>query len=147
MTVIIALDPGKTTGVAVWNDGEFEALELNFDQTCTYVEKMAERYGDELKMVSESFIITQHTAKNTQATWSLELIGVFRFLQRKWVSEDPLRLQMPSAAKRFSSDNRLRQMGFWTRGKGHANDASRHLLLYMATNGFIPQQKLAELAS
>lgn len=147
MTVIIALDPGKTTGIAVWDDGVFYAKELQFNETCTYVEEMAQRFGDELKMVSESFIITQHTAKNTQATWSLELIGVFRFLQRKWVSDDPLRLQMPSAAKRFSSDNRLRQMGFWTKGKGHANDAARHLLLYMATNGFIPQEKLAELAS
>jgi hypothetical protein len=40
-------------------------------------------------------------------------------------------------------------MGFFLKGKGHANDASRHLLVYLATHGFLDNETLnlfAEMA-
>jgi hypothetical protein len=134
---ILALDPGKKTGWALASfktDGSvyFQSGEQTFLENASFVHTTAASTGDELSVVSESFTITVNTAKNTQATWSLELIGIYRYLSLAYCRED-LTLQAPAAAKRFSSDDRLRAMGWYTPGKGHANDAARHLMLYMVT--------------
>jgi hypothetical protein len=147
---VVVLDPGKTTGLVDWMRGgepEFKAMELNFDDTCRYLLHVGSAHGmaEDVLIVSESFVITPQTAKNTQAPWSLELIGVARMVSNIYLGR-PLILQQPASAKRFSSDSRLKRMGWWTPGKGHANDASRHLLLLMATRGLLPQDILTEFA-
>lgn len=149
---VIVLDPGKTTGLVDWDNTSenyptFDAHELNFDDTCKFLMEVARSgnlYGDTV-IVSESFIITQQTAKNSQAPWSLELIGVARMVSKLYLQRD-LVLQQPSAAKRFSSDQRLKMMSFWTPAKGHANDAARHLLLFMATRKLLTQEQLSAFA-
>ena len=131
---ILALDPGKKTGWAAYDftTKRFVSGEDDFITNARRVHAIAAELNDELSIVSESFTITVNTAKNTQATWSLELIGVYRYLSLAYCRED-LTLQAPAAAKRFSSDDRLRAMGWYTPGKGHANDAARHLMLYLVT--------------
>lgn len=145
---VLAVDPGKMTGVAYLDreTNDFKSYELDFDATCAFAEKMSVALGTDLLIVSESFIITVQTAKNTQAPWSLELIGVLRFLSRRFTEQDIV-LQSPSTAKRFSSDERLKQMGWHVPGKGHANDAARHLLLVCATRGWLPDETLRLLAT
>ena len=112
MTWVMALDPGKTTGIASLRieDGEFVSIQANFDETVSIVQKAATTNREELTLVSESFIITQQTAKNTQATWSLELIGVLKFFAHAYKLE-PLVLQQPSTGKAFGTDAKLRHMG------------------------------------
>lgn len=148
--LIIVLDPGKTTGLVTFDTvtAEFTAHELNFDDTCNVLKTLLDTAieGADVHVISESFIITQQTAKNTQAPWSLELIGVARYLSRQYTGRD-LVLQQPAAAKRFSSDARVKAMGWWTPAKGHANDAARHLLLFTATRGFISEERLVEFAN
>ena len=131
---ILALDPGKKTGWAAYDftTKRFVSGEGDFITSARRAHAIAAEHNDELSIVSESFTITVNTAKNTQATWSLELIGVYRYLSLAYCRED-LTLQAPAAAKRFSSDDRLRAMGWYTPGKGHANDAARHLMLYLVT--------------
>lgn len=144
---IMAVDPGKTSGLALYDRTaeSFESFELDFDRTCSTALENAQSKGTDLLIVCESFLITQQTPKNTQAPWSLELIGVMRFLSRTYCGRD-ITLQAPASAKRFSSDERLRSMGFWTRGKGHANDAARHLLLTLAGRGWLDHSVLVTLA-
>jgi hypothetical protein len=132
---ILALDPGKTTGWATYNEGNFESGQTNFMETCQLIRDMATWEKTDLHIVSESFLITMQTVKNTQAPWSLELIGVARYFAQELTGQD-LTLQMPSAAKRFSSDERLKAFGWHKPGKGHANDAARHLLLFMVSHGW-----------
>jgi hypothetical protein len=121
---ILAVDPGKMSGLA-FHDYETRRAdfhEFEFDNTCAYVMEKAREYRERLLLVSESFIITINTAKNTQAPWSLELIGVMRYVSRTLTGRD-LTLQQPAAAKRFSSNERLKLMGYWTPGlAGHAKD-------------------------
>lgn len=145
-THIIAVDPGKTTGIATYDlaTKKLDTQECDFDATCRYVLGQAASLGGNLLLVSESFTITMQTAKNSQAPWSLELIGVMRYASRMYCARD-LALQMPSAAKRFSSDRRLRELEFWTPAKGHANDASRHMLLFLAERGLIDKEILRKL--
>jgi hypothetical protein len=143
------LDPGKTTGFSTYDrwTKEFTGQELDFNATCMKLLE-APSMMDGLVLGAESFIITVNTAKNSQAPWSLELIGCARMISNLYLQRK-LEIQSPAVAKRFSSDTRLRHMGFFLKGKGHANDASRHLLVYLATHGFLDNETLnlfAEMA-
>lgn len=143
--IIIAVDPGKMTGVAIWNEEneteKFVAFEQDvttfFDWIHTTVHSQVEAHGaDNVQIVCESFIITPATGKNSQAPWSLELIGVCRFLCHRYGLK-PLKLQSPAVAKTFATDQKLRAVDWHTKARGHANDAARHLMTYAATNGLI----------
>jgi hypothetical protein len=142
-------DPGKMSGLVTLDTetNEFSPFELGFDDMCRTLMSAVDIHHTRggLLLISESFIITQQTGKNTQAPWSLELIGVMRMISQIYLGRS-LVLQQPASAKRFSSDDRLRRLGWYTPKKGHANDAARHLLLLMATRGLLPQEVLHEFA-
>ena len=140
----LALDPGKMSGWASYDHEthEFRSGQTDYDATCRMLMHVPSAFGAaeatciETDIVSESFIITINTAKNTQATWSLELIGVARMVSRLYGGQE-LVLQSPAAAKRLMSDDLLRALGWHTKGKGHANDAARHLGLFMVSRGWM----------
>lgn len=147
IAVVTTVDPGKMTGIAgAYADGSFFWLETTFDQTCRHLIEMANKWREEMVLVAESFIIGPQTVKNTQAPWSLELIGVCRMVSRLYCGRE-LKLQSPAEAKRFSSDLRLKHLGWYTPGKGHANDAARHLLLTLVTRGWIDPDTVRQLAA
>jgi len=140
-SVIIAIDPGKMSGGAVYRlndqDGQpFSSWQCDFDELCKHMIEMGAAHRDNLDVVSESFIITINTAKNTQATWSLELIGVARMVSRLYTGQE-LVLQTPAAAKRLCSDDLLKALGWYKPGQGHANDAARHLGLFLLSRGWM----------
>jgi len=149
---IIAVDPGKRTGVAVWRQDlgidmfEFEVGEF-FDFIHTWVHNLHAQ-GYDIRIVYEAFIITVNTAKNTQASWSLELIGVLKFLAHRY--QLPTTKQAPAVGKTFGTDGKLRYLGWFRKGKGwsgHANDAARHLATYAAQRGLIfTKDQLIEMA-
>lgn len=147
VAVVVTVDPGKMTGLSgVYRDGTFFSLETNFDQTCRHLIELANKYRGAMILVAESFIIGPQTVKNTQAPWSLELIGVARMVSRLYCGRD-LHMQSPAEAKRFSSDQRLKNLGWYKSGKGHANDAARHLLLVMVTRGWLSSDRVRDLVS
>lgn len=140
------LDPGLTTGFVILDlpTKEFIAYQLDFNGVCRKLIELGSTHTSNLILISESFRITMQTPKNTQAPWSLELIGVARMISRIWTGRD-LTLQDPASAKRFASDDRLRYLEWYKPGMGHANDASRHLLLTLATRGWLTQATLEGL--
>ena len=75
------------------------------------------------------FTITPKTAKLTQQQGTIKVNGAIDWVchRRNWIFED---VQSPATAKKRSSDEDLKEMGLYvpTRG-GHANDASRHMIL------------------
>lgn len=131
---ILGLDPGKKSGVAL--------LDLLLE-TCTGEEVVFERYGPYIEdiierlqplVVAETFIMNSATVKNTQAPWSLEAIGVARFLAAKY--DVPFMTQPQSSAKRFSTNERLKALGWYVPGRGHLADAQRQALLYAVNHGW-----------
>jgi hypothetical protein len=147
VAVITTVDPGKMTGISgVYADGSFFWLETTFDDTCRHLIELANKWREEMVLVCESFIIGPQTVKNTQAPWSLELIGVCRMVSRLYCGRE-LKLQSPAEAKRFSSDLRLQHLEWYKPGKGHANDAARHLLLALVTRGWIEYDTVRQLAA
>jgi hypothetical protein len=122
---ILAVDPGGTTGLAEWCHGDFTAWEEPDPMQVVHYALIEARSIDEI--VCEDF-----RPRPGVRTWqpdALHVIGGLRYVT--WYMRKPLTMQSPGAAKSFATDARLRKAGFWTPGKGHANDAARHLLRRM----------------
>lgn len=152
MTLLIAQDPGKMTGIATWDTRTetFESFEFTVPEYFDWIHNTvhaANAEGEKIILISESFIITVQTAKNTAAYWSLELIGVMKFLAHRY-GLDMVTLQTPAVAKRFMNDQKLKHVGWFKKGTaGHANDAARHLGTYAAQRKLIfDTNTLMELA-
>ena len=135
---ILSLDPGGTTGWAVWNgeylvpgpkgfnSGQIGPHEhhldlynfLCFEQTHDFV------------VVCESFEYRNEQRVNVELI-SREYIGVAKLFTAERQRGKKLILQTAGKVKPFWSDDKLRKLGLWSVGRKHANDAMRHLLHYM----------------
>jgi hypothetical protein len=131
---ILGVDPGRKSGVALLDLllEDCDGAEVSWPEYGYHLEKLIEHYRP--AVVSESFVINAMTVKNTQAPWSLEGIGVARYLAHKY--DCPFDLQPPSSAKRFATNDRLQTLGWYRPGKGHLADAQRHCLLYVTRHGW-----------
>jgi hypothetical protein len=146
MAVLIAVDPGLKSGLAMWVEERFVgSWILDVYEIESLMEGYAESYREDLIIICESFIINARTAKVTQAPWSLEIIGCLRYMSQKFCRRD-LVMQRPAEAKSFSTNEKLKALGWYHRGTaGHDNDASRHLLLYTIRNGVLPHDQVKSL--
>jgi hypothetical protein len=131
---VLGVDPGKRTGLAV-----IDVLR----ETCVGTEEPYEKVGDRLEyliaglrpfVAIENFIINATTVKNTQAPWSLKVLGISEYLARKY--DCPAKVIMQSSAKRFTTNERLQALGWYVPGRGHLNDAERVALLHMVDTGW-----------
>ena len=131
--IIIGVDPGKTTGVATYNleTEEMVAMQITFEDFGDWLNASLFNLKDQEVVVGcENFII--RSIKFAQdAHWALENIGITRYLCHCY--EKRFILQDPSNAKNFANDSKLRVAKWYLPGKGHANDAMRHVGLVMAT--------------
>lgn len=136
---VMTLDPGKKSGYALYDTAKDEIVscgEDQFDPVCDWMEHYLSVLGPHTQVITEKFTITVKTARNSQAPWSLEMIGVARRYTHKYGAGD-LHTQDAGSAKTFASNERLRELGWWQVGtEGHVNDALRHLMLFMASRGW-----------
>jgi len=153
--IIFSVDPGKATGIALmsWEKDLGEEPELNYSCEVQPEEFASEvRIGlgymknEPLYVACESFTINAQTAKNSQAPWSLENIGILKHLCRE-AGYDPSRItfQPPVNAKNMFPNPALKTLGYWHKGgQGHANDAIRHALLRLVSLGWKPTALLKD---
>jgi hypothetical protein len=128
--VVLAIDPGKTNGVALY-DGSLYAWEIDFDTFGDWLEReVLKRYTLDRVVIERFFISMQTVKKSADAHWAMEIIGVTRFLARRY--DVPFKLQAKSSVDAFASDEKLKLAGWYAPGRGHANDATRHLALSLA---------------
>ncbi len=134
---VLAIDPGKVTGLAflqVLDLESFSMSELEFLKTGTVIMNTCEQYRDRLDVVCERFTIGPRTVRNTQAPWSLEVIGLARYCCQLYTGQD---LTLYEQKPPFSTDERLKALGWYRPSKdGHGNDAARQLLRHLVTSGF-----------
>ena len=130
---LLAIDPGLMTGLCLIDLSDPEnpvkvwSAEVTLEQFWEEIEDLAKQA--ETHIVIEDFRITSETAKLTEAPWSLNLIGVLQFLCHKYGKT--LDLQLPSQ-KPFADNDKLHAVEFWhVGGAGHANDASRHAMIWI----------------
>lgn len=130
----LSLDPGHTTGYAVWKCDVQGASLLEAGQVTTWTK-------NDMSMDAFIAILDKHPPhevvfetyqiyewKSDDHSWSqiptVQIIGAMKmlFIQRgiKYVS------QTAQVAKQFCTDEKLEQWGFYTKGLRHARDAIRH---------------------
>lgn len=145
---VLAIDPGLTSGVSLVQREPLTLLksdELEWAATARFVDTALREFGGEnVDVVLERFTITQQTAKNSQQTWSLEIIGMCRLLSLAH-GAGQITLQSPADAKRFSTNPRLKSLGLWhVGGGGHALDSLRHVVLRLTRTGWTDSRLLHE---
>lgn len=149
MTLVLSVDPGKTSGIAFLElrPGEEPALiwsgEYQIEDYALAVRdaiSFAQRNGRPIQVVCERFVINAQTVKNSQAPYSLEMIGILKqvMLDNK-ISHETIIFQSPSDAKAMFDNAKLKKLGYWYKGGGgHALDAIRHGLLRCMKVGWKP---------
>lgn len=148
--IVLAVDPGKTSGIAVlsWDKDSNEDPKVLYS-----LEAQPETFGDEIfaafdygnenedfYVSCESFIINAQTVRNSQAPWSLENIGILKYVcQKSGYDPSNIAFQAPVNAKNMFPNPALKKVGTWHKGgEGHANDAIRHGLLRLVKLGWKP---------
>lgn len=141
---LIALDPGETTGVAVfhvkesgvWLAWEEQAPTWPFKEGLTYFRGLLDHPDHDLfplSVVHEAYRVYEWKA--THHSWSdvptLQLIGCVKTLAL--MRDDPLAVYQQTAqvAKNFCTDDFLKQHGCYISGKRHSRDAIRHGLYFL----------------
>lgn len=146
---ILSVDPGKATGLALFKyeqGGEPELLwsaEVQQDEYAEPIRKYLKLYEGQLggiEVVCERFTINAQTAKNMQAPYSLEQIGILKqCLMDIGRPANDIYFQSPADAKAIFPNPALKKLGYWHRGgEGHAQDAIRHGLLRIVKSGWKP---------
>jgi len=130
--VLLAIDPGETTGYAVFTEGKYVAdgeitIKLdNLKQIWNLIHKLKPDvvvcedyivYGSKVKMHAWNRLVTP------------QIIGVIRYTCE--AKQVPLYMQMASTAKGFCNDNKLKEWSFWSKGNIHAKDAIKHACYFL----------------
>ena len=128
---LLCLDPGKTTGWCLFEDGHLTKWghvencfdDKNIDATKLY-DLFAEIQPDFI--LYEDYKVYSHKLDrhSFNPVFTVRLIGVIEtYCQVEGVATHK---QMATTAKNFCTDDKLKQWGFWQSGMKHARDAIRH---------------------
>jgi hypothetical protein len=152
MKLVLAVDPGKASGVALFEyDGGEPRLILSGEYQMREYAKpirdaitMSRDKDIPIDIVCERFTINMQTVKNSQAPYSLEQIGILRqIMLDNEIDPESIIFQSPSDAKGMFANDKLKKLESWHRGgDGHALDAIRHGLLRFVKTGWKPMRLL-----
>ena len=151
--ITVWADPGKTTGIASWDSRYqvFTSLEISNDLKAVghWVELLtqlnsqrmiSDEHGNRnefrIEIGWERYIVTPGGIRHGTPYWSLETIGILKYLALKY----DLTILPPQLSSMMSviPDEKLKKLSWYKPGKPHANDASRHLARYMLKTDSLP---------
>ena len=134
---IIAFDPGKATGFTTYSPefDSFASSELkDRHQFCEWMRANLNKNHFDV-VVAEKFTISRRTITTKIDYSALNILG--------WVEHEcydrniSFIFQTPAQIKStntIATDENLKKIGWYTPTKGgHANDAARHMLVYLST--------------
>lgn len=149
--MIVGIDPGDTTGVFIFYPDNKNKLHRVIHHELDQIQFMQMLYAwngafnsKRINFIVEDFIITAQTGKKTRQPYSLENIGMMKYMTEMHPSWS-LHLQTPSERK-FSTDTKLKAIDWWSdKGKGHSNDAARHVLKWMWQEDLLDYDKKEQI--
>lgn len=133
--MIVALDPGVTTGLACYEEDfhtKYRTAQLAPFDVWVYLEGCLEY--DKIDIVCESFQYRRLPSVNLEPVEVIGMVKLFHYINSQ---DTTLTFQTPHQRK-FFTDDRLKEYGLWEPGKPHAMDAMRHLLVYQKR--FVPSK-------
>jgi hypothetical protein len=86
-------------------------------------------------VISEKFFITMNTVKMSRQDASLKTNGALEY--ECWKRGHAYEEQSKSTAAKMGRDVELKRLGLYVPGRGHANDAARHMVL--GVNRHVPE--------
>lgn len=136
--ILVGVDPGNVTGIAVWWDprvyvppdarGPLDTAEVEAAAVPAVLRRMLDGERPTLIAVERY----KQNARKTHQPEAYHVTGVVRSLCEDLMVRCVY--QSPSPAQKIGSVQRLKQLGWYVKSKdGHANAASGHVLLAMAT--------------
>ena len=137
---VVAVDPGKMTGVSVFTNGEFRSFELSrgFGGFAVWLDSESGLFRPHDHLIIESFTVNAGTAKKDSGAYPevFSIIGAARLT----AYQNGMRFgfQTPAEAKSFATNDKLKKLGWFSGGLGHADDSARHLLTFLAKNNYRP---------
>lgn len=133
---LLSLDPGETTGWAMYEDGKLADAGQLDTKPDRFIHTVPEFMVDMLPthIVMENYKVYGH--KLTDHSWSAlhtpQLIGSIKMLAN--MSNIGVSLQMASQAKGFCTDDKLKKWGMYVKNLKHARDAVRHGCYFLLFN-------------
>jgi hypothetical protein len=140
MTLLLSLDPGGTTGVALteYDDDGFEIVWHK--QIKNGLQGFLDFHWDQLELLNLDKIVCENfTLREGVYGADLTPVYIIGALEALYPVTE-LSYQAPSM-KPLCDDTRLKKMGLYTPGSGHAMDAVRHAIIYLRNNKHIPTLK------
>jgi hypothetical protein len=137
MKRLLALDPGKTTGMSIWMYDAETPLELagygqiegGVEGFLEYLYPQDRRYMPWDVIVSESFVLDGRTP-NPDIT-PLKIEGILEAHAHR--TGTLVRFQRNNFKAHVDND-KLKEFGFYVKGKPHAMDSMRHALAWAKTS-------------
>lgn len=132
-STLLALDPGETTGLAVYTaDGVVKSGQIRTSP------KTLDMVFDQVKpthVVCEEFLLYSWKAMEQAMTKirTLRYIGMIEYITSK--NGIPLYMQTAQVGKSFCTNEKLIGWGFYKPGQPHAMDAVRHLCQFLLFYG------------
>lgn len=132
--ILIALDPGQTTGVAVFEDGKLkDQLQVKTWPLTECINNLKPIFDvhKPKRVVYEAYLVYEW--KQEDHVWSqIPTVQVIGCIQTLLILADiPHFTQTAQVAKQFVTDQRLEEWGMWFTGIKHARDAIRHGLYFL----------------
>lgn len=129
----LALDPGETTGVAIWVQGQIWMFELDTRDLAVSMDTLASwlrNLGVDHVRYEDYRVYSWKTQDHSNAAlhtpqWIGCIKAICGLLGYSFSSV------MAQQAKNFWTDDKLKLCGFYVPGLKHGRDALRHLLFYM----------------
>lgn len=139
---VLWLDPGKTTGWARLDDDLFHSGEAPFYEAGQVVRSHCTATPG-ARVGWESFQVTPASYRMLGSHDTIQAIGVIRWL----ALDGGARLLPPASrqAREVTSLAMLRALGWYAPGKGHANDATRHLVAWLMRSGSLTSDVRAKI--
>lgn len=134
---VVGIDPGETTGIAIFLDGELEGTHQVDHRGHKNVGRALEEIIEAINcenittVVVEDYRVYKNKAQSHTHSdlFTSRLIGAIETWTH--INKIPLVKQMASQAKKFMTDSKLKAWGFWIIGKRHSRDAIRHAATYI----------------
>jgi hypothetical protein len=128
---MMSIDPGKTSGFAFYTP---YPLEWKCQQQKYTLDAFLQVINDFCPdvIVCESFV---HTHRDAVDYTPVKFIGLVEwYVERRDIL---LVLQTPGYGKGYFTNEKLKKLGLYVPGKGHAMDAYRHLLQFRMQSGLL----------
>lgn len=145
MAVLLALDPGKTTGLVFGEYSDNRPFKIKQVEQVTIEEYFAtlgvlDQGSGQITVVCEDFTLRRGRPMSGDQTLPMYLIGALQYIayQNRNIT---LVMQSPAAAKQGVTDEHLENLELLQTPKtkwDHANDALRHAVQYLKSIKHMP---------